>query len=287
MRLFLFLLFAFSGISIQGCGTYTPIPSHGGGKRFAIEQILVSGTARETIAQIPLDDLKNKRVAVEISMIHDEGGGSIGGGRNYLSNTVSVNRSAVDTKVNGDKTSSTGLGLGVSSGRDPETYVKDLSYNSSDGKQFVNLVYTYLLRSNIQVVNLNDEQKPDFMLEIIVDTFGTWRQRTDWLISNSEVLKAITSVEYVITPLKENPIKRKVGRLTYEGEYKEDYNFWIGPTETKITVKKSPWADVLKDFGVGVNSSNNISGKSDEQKDKQTQKVDPPQNFIVYPPPKR
>lgn len=283
MKRLCLLLFVF----LQGCGTYTPIPSHGGGKRFAVEQILVSATARQTIAQIPIEELKNKRVAVEISMIHDEGGGAIGGGRNYMSNAISVNRGAVDTKVSGDKTTSTSLGLGVSSGRDPETYVKDLSFNSSDGKQFVNLVNTYLLRSNIQVVNLNDEQKPDYLLEIIVDTFGTWRQRMDWLVTNSEVLKAITSIEYVITPLKENPIKRKVGRLTYEGEYKEDYNFWVGPTETKITVSKSKWADVLKDFGVGVNRSDNIFGKNDELKDKQPPKVETPQNFIVYPPPKK
>ena len=242
-----YLIILLTGLVIQGCGTYTPIPSHGGGKRFAIEQILVSSTARETIKQIPVEELKNKRVAVEISMIHDEGGGALSGGRNYLSNVISVNRSSIDTKVTGDKSSSTAAGLTIASGRDPENYLKDLSYNSSDGKQFVNLVNTYLLRYNIQVVNLNDEQKPEYLLEIIVDTFGTWRQRTDWFVANSEILKAITSVEYVITPLRDSPIKRKVGRLTYEGEYKENYNFWIGPTETNIKVAKTDWINVLKE----------------------------------------
>lgn len=281
---FFFLLLA---IFLQSCGTYTPIPSHGGGKRFAIEQIIVSATARETIANIPLDDLKNKRVSVEISLIHDEGGGAISGGRNYLSNSLSLNRNSINSNNNGDNLSSLGLGIGLSTGRDPESFTKDISFNNSDGKQFVNLLNTYLMRSNVQIINSNDEIKPDFLLEIIVDALGTWRQRKDWLFTNAEILKSITSIEYVITPLNEKSTKRKVGRLTYEGEYKEDYNFWMGPTDINISVKKSTWGNVLKDFGIGVINFDNITGRSEDQKEKQIQKLDQQQNFIIYPPPKR
>ena len=42
---------------LTGCGTLTGIPSHGGGKRFAIEQELVAASARGSLKELDLSSL--------------------------------------------------------------------------------------------------------------------------------------------------------------------------------------------------------------------------------------
>ncbi|NKB76697.1 MAG: hypothetical protein GKR96_06510 [Gammaproteobacteria bacterium] len=71
-------------ISIMGCGTLTGIPSHGGGKRFAIEQRLVSATIRGAIKQIDLTQLQGKTVFIQLTSVNDQGAGDIAGGRGAL-----------------------------------------------------------------------------------------------------------------------------------------------------------------------------------------------------------
>lgn len=67
--------------SLTGCGTMTGIPSHGGGKRFAVEQRLVAASVRSTLMQIDVSPLKGKKVAIMFEMMQDEGGGTLNGGR--------------------------------------------------------------------------------------------------------------------------------------------------------------------------------------------------------------
>ena len=67
--------------SLTACGTLTGIPSHGGGKRFAIEQRLVSASIRSTLMDIDVSPLRGQRVAIIYDIVADEGGGSISGGR--------------------------------------------------------------------------------------------------------------------------------------------------------------------------------------------------------------
>jgi hypothetical protein len=67
--------------SLSACGTLTGIPSHGGGKRFAIEQRLVSASIRSTLMDIDVSALRGQRVAVIYDLVSDEGGGQISGGR--------------------------------------------------------------------------------------------------------------------------------------------------------------------------------------------------------------
>lgn len=71
-------------VMLVGCGTLTGIPSHGGGKRFAVEQQLVSTTIRGAIKQIDLSALRDKTVFIQLAAINDQGGGNIAGGRGAL-----------------------------------------------------------------------------------------------------------------------------------------------------------------------------------------------------------
>lgn len=69
---------------LAGCGTLTGIPSHGGGKRFAIEQRLVSTTIRGALKQIDLSVLQDQTVFIQLTAVNDQGGGNIAGGRGNL-----------------------------------------------------------------------------------------------------------------------------------------------------------------------------------------------------------
>ena len=60
-----FLVVILIGLSLSSCGTFTPIPSHGGGKRFAMEQVLVSASIRKVISEIPIEQLRDKKVLFE------------------------------------------------------------------------------------------------------------------------------------------------------------------------------------------------------------------------------
>jgi hypothetical protein len=236
---------------LSACGTYTPIPSHGGGKRFALEQTLISATMRKVINEIPINNLKDKSIVYEVTIINDEGGGAIYGGRPFLTDIASSQR----TISNGAVASS----IGFSAGRADSVYSKDMTFNNCDGKQFSNLLATYLVRNNV-LLNPNPETEiePDYLLEVIVDVLGTWRKRTDWLVQNKESLMAVVAIEYVITPTNNSSEKKVVGRLSYEAEYTEKYIGWIGPTEEEITLKKSKYGDVISSFGTGSSDVTNL-----------------------------
>ena len=68
-------------LALTGCGTLTGIPAHGGGKRFATEQRLVSASIRAALMDIDVRPLKGKRAALIFDLVADEGGGSFHGGR--------------------------------------------------------------------------------------------------------------------------------------------------------------------------------------------------------------
>ena len=66
---------------LTACGTLTGIPSHGGGKRFATEQRLVSASIRSSLKDLDVSSLKGMRAALVFDLVADEGGGNLSGGR--------------------------------------------------------------------------------------------------------------------------------------------------------------------------------------------------------------
>ena len=71
---------ACASMILPGCGI-TGIPAHGGGKRYATEQRLVSASIRAALRDIDVSALKGKKVALVFDLIADEGSGSMSGGR--------------------------------------------------------------------------------------------------------------------------------------------------------------------------------------------------------------
>jgi hypothetical protein len=253
------LLVIFISLSLSSCGTFTPIPSHGGGKRFAMEQVLVSASIRKVISEIPIDQLRNKKVLFETTIVHDEGGGAMSGGRPYMTEVLNLQKQQTITSTNGDTTISSQRALGAFANRSDTLYTKDVSFNNSDGKQFTNLLASALVRQNVMLnPNGDSEGEADYFLEVIVDVLGTWRSRTDWVFSNSEQLKAISSIEYVITPMKDKDEKRIVGRIGYEAEYTEKFLGWMGPISTEIILRQTNVAEIIPTFGEGNNTFTNL-----------------------------
>jgi hypothetical protein len=76
-----FLTLIATSLALTGCGTLTGIPAHGGGKRYAEEQRLVSASIRAALKDIDVTSLKGKRAALVFDIVADEGGGNMAGGR--------------------------------------------------------------------------------------------------------------------------------------------------------------------------------------------------------------
>jgi hypothetical protein len=77
-----------SSLILSSCGTLTGIPSHGGGKRFATEQKLVSASIRNTLRAIDVSPLRGHKVALIFDLISDEGAGNLSGGRLSLGGVI-------------------------------------------------------------------------------------------------------------------------------------------------------------------------------------------------------
>ncbi|KAA3623273.1 MAG: adhesin [Proteobacteria bacterium] len=76
-----FFLLALVLLFMAGCGTLRGIPSHGGGKRFSIEQELVSATVRAAAKGLDVSAIRGRRAAIFIAAIGDTGAGNLVGGR--------------------------------------------------------------------------------------------------------------------------------------------------------------------------------------------------------------
>jgi hypothetical protein len=249
-------------ITLSGCGTYSPIPMHGGGKRFAVEQLLISTAIRNVVYEIPVDEIKNKKIFLETSVIQDEGGGYTNGGRAYLSNQLDYRRQTTNTSADGNLTSLTQKGVNFLSQSQDRSYIKDFTFNSSDSRHLNSVLSSYLMRNNVMInPNPESEGDADYILEVIVDVLGAWSSKTDWFIKNGENLKAIVSAEFVITPLKEGEVVRKIGRISYQAEYSEKYIAWMGPVETSIKVTKSDVGIHFPQLHDGSSQSDNVRRK--------------------------
>lgn len=252
----------------SGCGSFSALPAHGGGKRFAIEQALVSAASKKVIGDLPLESLRNRRILLETTIVNDEGGGAVNGGRPYLAEALSH----VVPHARGV--------VGFTALRNDNTYLKDASFNNSDGRQFSNLLASALVRQNVMLnPNPETEGEPEFFVEVIVDVLGTWRSRTDWLVTNTERLQAFVSVEYVISPMKPDGGPRRVGKVGWEAEYRERYVGWVGPADAGIELRPAALTGLMPTLGPGSDSTSNLQ----RAKPVEFAQPQPPQPIQVNP----
>ena len=83
-------------ISLTACGTITGLPSHGGGKRFAIEQELIASSARKAVKSMNLEALEGRKVGrvarrlflVGSNLVRYLRAGNFTGGRYSITNLI-------------------------------------------------------------------------------------------------------------------------------------------------------------------------------------------------------
>jgi hypothetical protein len=276
-----FIILVVLSLFISSCGTFTGIPSHGGGKRFAIEQELISASVRAVSRDLNVDPLIGKKVSLYIVVIGDEGGGNLAGGRyslstmfrrNYISTPTRTTENTfpvitgtdINKDLNGALTSSTvkenvinspsksteqtsgdrdEYSVGFSGPRNQ--FLNQQFYNPKDSK-FLNAVLQEALF--LKGVILVPADEAEISLFVTVDVFGTVRSKRNWIIANQERLLAKTGLEMIaINNLKKG--KRVIMEpvtSSFEAEYIEQYYFWTGPFMIRKEVRRSH--DLLVDF---------------------------------------
>jgi hypothetical protein len=96
---------------------------------------------------------------------------------------------------------------------------------------------------------ISSSDQADYIVELLVDVYGTVRNQTDWLLRNQEKLSAVTSFEVTITPVQNPKGISQSKRIGVEAEYIENYNFWVGPVEKNIKVKPFEYNQLLGTMG--------------------------------------
>lgn len=299
MKLKKLSLLAIVSIMLSACGTFTGIPSHGGGKRFAIEQELVSASARAVVKDMDLSALQGRKVALYISTMGDQGAGNISGGRysvdallrgeylntpnnvtdysypsysttantnagNLSSSTISQSiLNAPSQAINSSKGENGRANIGLATQGFGEYRNETLVTNPRDVSFLTNLVQTMFFLRGIDVVS------PDYAdtdVFVTVDVFGTIRSRTELHIHNKETLQAVTKLEYFAVDRKSRQLLIKPTTSSFESKYQEKYTLWMGPYKKDKTVQKSD--------GLMVDFSDIIPYGTSTEKPKFTQQTD-------------
>ena len=265
----------------------TGIPAHGGGKRFAVEQELISASSRAAVKNIDLSALQGKKVAVFVSMIGDQGSGIMTGGRysidalirgEYQNLPKSITQytyptydtsaktdtdgltgttqstsvlNAPDYTINRNEGQNTRAGFGINANGLGDYKNETLIQNPQDGAFFSRLIQTVLFLKGIQIV---PSEYADVDLFVNVDVFGTIRSRTEYHLYNAEQLKSQTKIEYFAIDKNSRQVIVQPKVSAFESQYKEQYILWTGPFKTVKTVKTAD--PLMVDFSdISPNSS--------------------------------
>lgn len=89
-----------------------------------------------------------------------------------------------------------------------------------------------------QGARITSSDRAEVIVYVKVDVFGTIRSRTDFYLYNEESLKAETSMEISAYDTLTGEVVLKPQVVSYEGEYKEHYLFWMGPTKVNMEIRK-------------------------------------------------
>jgi hypothetical protein len=208
-------IFTIGIVFFAGCGTWRAIPSHGGGKRFDEEQRVVAGAIRQAVANMNVQDLSGKNIAVTIDAMSQNGGGQLS--MPGLSN-VSANYSNLET----DGRTNTlydrkgwGGSVSVSTNTDfrPTVFATD-----SDLKYLEASLDMKLRHSGVGFASKN----PESVLYVLVDVLGTNRSKNDNLIFWKDNLRATCELTYYAVSPKTNKLVFTARRSSAESIYSEN-----------------------------------------------------------------
>lgn len=248
---------------LVGCGTFTGIPSHGGGKRFAVEQELIAASARAAAKGLDVSPLAGRKCALVVTTIGDEGSGNLSGGRwtyrgslraDYVdSATTRAENRFPSPSINypsRSKTETEGWDVRAGGGVDaqwPPEYRSEAFVNPEDGRYLAAVLNEAMLLRGVVLVPPNEAEA---FVYVTVDVFGTVRSRTELHVLNRERLVARTSLQALAVD-RERKVVLAPRTSSFEAEYSECYMFWMGPVKIHKSVRAADAAlasDPLADF---------------------------------------
>ncbi|MCC7334855.1 MAG: hypothetical protein IT422_07155 [Pirellulaceae bacterium] len=254
------------------------IPSHGGGKRFFVEQELISGSARAAAQCVDVSALRGKRCAMFITTVGDQGGGNLVGGRyewqaalrgDYVTNpttntrnsgvggnSLTVTRDAAGNLLQTIESNSP-LIFPSNSSSQQEGYqagagggVRSNGLGEYQATGFLNDDNSYLsavIRESLVLkgVLLTTPDDAEIFIYITVDAFGTNRSRTEMHLFNQERLIAKTAL-HVTAFDRKGRVALPTQTSCWEADYRERYVLWCGPFEIEKRAYQSD--DLLVSF---------------------------------------
>ncbi len=265
--------------ALPGCGTFTGIPTHGGGKRFAVEQELIAASSRAVAKAIDVSPLVGKKCSLNVITIGDEGSGNLVGGRysweaairgDYVNtpttrssfdfpvipttattttNTGFTSTTIAQNAINAPSRSRTrtegadarmGGGVGY---QGPPSYQQEAFINPRDAIFLQGVINEAFALRGVFIV---PPERADVDVFITVDIFGTHRSRTEMHLYNRESLIAKTAVEVTAFDRESRRVILPPVTASYEAEYAEEYVLWMGPFRKSKGVRRS--SDLLVDF---------------------------------------
>lgn len=267
------------GMTATGCGTFTGIPAHGGGKRFSVEQEVISGSARAAVKSLDLKGLKGERCALYVITMGDEGAGNYVGGRyqwqaairgefrnspdrttesdfpvipsvteTFDSDGNLVSRTESDSVVNfpsKEVTETEGFEGQARSGVEysgPGQYRAEAFINPDDARFLRAVINEGLMLKGVVLV---PPEQADYDIYVTVDVFGTRRRRKEFHAYNEERLLAKTAFQITAFDRQRNLVYGPK-TASWEAEYVEKYVLWNGPFEREKEVRESE--PLLADF---------------------------------------
>ena len=296
-----FIIYAiFVLFCLSSCGTIKGLPSHGGGKRFAVEQELISATARAVAKDLNVEALKGKLCSLYVISIGDEGAGYLTGGQYSIESILRggyINAPTVKTTsqypiIDTTTTTTSGASTTTTNAENAlnapiiQKSTQDggtIQYNASASytgpayraEAFVNPNDTKFLSAVLNEafvlrgIRLVPPDKAPIDIYVTVDVFGTVRSRTEYLVYNQEKLLAKTALQVTAFDRKGNVVLPPT-TSSFEAEYIEKYMLWMGPIKEVKNIKRS--TPQLVDFKSIYNDANiksvqNTSVTNDEDMD--------------------
>ena len=289
--------------SLSACGTITGQPSHGGGKRFAIEQELIASSARKAVKSMNLEALEGRKVGrvarrlflVGSNLIQYLRAGNFTGGRYSITNLIrgeyqnlphSITEYSYPEYTTVAETNTDGLsGTTVSNS---VLNAPSKSKNRQEGKNFrggmeisggnseyknetliQNPQDSVFLSRLIQTVlflrgiEVAPNEAADAFLFVNIDVFGTIRNRTELHFFNRENLTAETKLEYFAID-RNSRILIKPDVNSFAARYKENYILWTGPLSKTKNIEEAD--KLLVDFSdiTPYSNKNDFSSQIEE-----------------------
>ncbi len=211
------------------CSTHG-IPGHGGGKRFFIEQRVVTEAAKKAVEEIKWENVgKDKTVQLLVTAMGDQGGGSQAGGNGGFFAGIGE----IFGMGAGGVSAGTSSGF-VSANFQPAMFGSYAFANANDVLYLEELIAANLEENGVRIATRTSmEGNPviDGTVHVLVHEYGTDQSQFSALIYSEDKLKASTSLEAVYLPMEpgEGNPRIPLGSHRSVKQYKEAYFLGFGP----------------------------------------------------------